>query len=164
MNYKDLKHEIGNLTDKCTYENFLKGYDPICIVIDEYESNNDIPSDLLDKIEENAPWELTESFLDSMDDVKKGDENYSKIYLIDFYCNGFYYSKEVDDLFREELRQSNGKNLNSGKARRWYYYFINRRIMEKYEIDSSILDNVESKFLFETNYNLEWRILFPNEN
>ena len=61
--------------------------------IEEYESNNEIPVILLDVLEENTPWEITEIFLELMLDVKRSDENYSKIFLIDFYNNRFYYSK-----------------------------------------------------------------------
>jgi hypothetical protein len=164
MKYEDLKEELGDLIHECTFENFDNGYDPISDLIDDFENINDIPHDLLLEIEENAPWDLTEDFLYSMARIKSTDSNYKKIYLIDFYCNGFYYSKEEDDLFSEEWKHWDHKLLQGGKTRSWYYYFIHRHIMHKYEIDSSILDNVESKFLFETDYKKEWKKLFLNDN
>ncbi len=132
--------------------------------IEEYESNNEIPVILLDVLEENTPWEITEIFLELMLDVKRSDENYSKIFLIDFYNNGFYYSKEEDDLFWEEWIHWDGKSLDGGKSRTWYYYFINRRIMKKHEADLSVLNNVECAFQTEIDYKKEWRELSLNEN
>lgn len=132
--------------------------------IDEYESCNEIPLELLDQLEENEPWKITENFLESMLDVKKGDEKYSKIYLIDFYGNVLYYSKEEDDLFWEEWIHWDGNSLECRKSRGWYYYFINRRIMQKYETDRSALCNVACTFQTEIDYKKEWRELSLNEN
>ena len=159
-----IKELLGLNLQHCTNENFKNGYDPISELIDDYENKNDIPMNILFEIEEYAPWDVTEDFLDSMVDVKKGDENYTKIYSIDFYCNVFYYSKEEDDLFWEEWKHWDGRLLSGGKTRKWYYYFLDRRIMHKYEMDSTILDNVENKFLFEIDYKKEWTQFFLNDN
>ena len=89
---------------------------------------------------------------------------FSDIFLIDFYNNGFYYSKEEDDLFWEEWIHWDGKSLDGGKSRTWYYYFINRRIMKKHEADLSVLNNVECTFHTEIDYKKEWRELSLTEN
>ena len=158
-----LKEELGELIQQCTDENFKNGYDPIAELIDEYESTNDIsPLQLLD-IEDNSEFDLTEDFLERMIDVKKGDEDYTKIYCMDFYCNGFYYSKEEDDKFWEKWKTRDGKHFKGGKTRSWYYYFINRNIMHKYDEDASILDNVEYIFRFDIDYNKEFNLLFKVE-
>lgn len=153
---------LGSSFEEDEFENDFYNYPDECI--EEFESNNEIPVKLLDVLEENAPWEITEIFLESMLDVEKGDENYSKIYLIDFYCNILYYSKEEDDLFWEEWIHWDGKSLDGGKSRTWYYYFINRRIMKKHEADLSVLNNVECTFHTEIDYKKEWRELSLNEN
>lgn len=155
-----IKELLGLNLQYCTNENFKNGYDPISELIDDYENKNDIPMNILFEIEEYAPWDVTEDFLDSMVDVKKGDENYKKIYLIDFYCNGFYYSKEEEDLLSEEWKISDGKQLSVGKTRMCYYQIIHRRIMGKHEINPSILENIECKFLIEIDYKKEWKQMF----
>lgn len=163
MKSEYLKKELGELIQQCTEENFKNGYDPITELIDEYESTNDIsPLQLLD-IEDNSEFDLTEDFLERMINVKKGDEDYTKIYCIDFYCNGFYYSKEEDDIFWQEWKTWDGSHLEGGRTRAWYYYFINRNIMHKYEEDPSILDNVEYIFRIEIDYNKEFNKLFKIE-
>ena len=73
-----------------------------------------------------------------LSDLKKtipGDENYCKVYCIFYGGNCFYYSKEMDDLFKPIWDESTDDGLSGGKTMQWYYYFIDSNIAEKFQID-----------------------------
>jgi hypothetical protein len=68
------------------------------------------------------------------------DLNYKSIYIIFYYGNAYYYSKEQDDIFSKEWSRWSGDNLFGGKSLAWYYHFLSRRI-------SMMLDDENSRFL-----------------
>lgn len=110
-------------------EDFDKGYNPVGEAIDDYENRNTLSQLDNDDIDDYLE---TENFLDEMASVEEGDENYETLYSINYYGYVFEYSKKEDDIFYEVWKTWDGKFLDGGKSGMWYYYFINRRIMEKY--------------------------------
>jgi hypothetical protein len=80
-------------------------------------------------------WEETEDFLYKMISVRRTHKNYSTIYNMDFYGNIFWYSKEMADAFLETWKTWDGSFLQGGKTRKWFYYFIDRNIDEKFDAE-----------------------------
>ncbi len=125
-----IKEQLGDLKYEYCHESFLQGYDLISDLVDQYEYQDDDENcydNYLDYLSD-IQWEKTYNILSDLNVLTPNDENYDTIYKIDFYTNGFYYSKKVDDNFREEWNTWDETFLQGGKSRSWYLYFINKRI------------------------------------
>lgn len=151
MKYEDLKEELGDLIHECTQKKFEKGFDPIGETIDDYETNNSLCSLEQDKIEYpkiemnhesdlEYIWEKTILFLEEMRHVTKGCKCYSQIYLMDYFSNSFFYSKEVAEEILDFWNDFKNSDLDGGKSKLWYYYFINREITNRYKKNKHLLD------------------------
>lgn len=98
MNTENLKALLGHKIDQCTNENFMKGYDPICDLIDELEGIN------IEYLQEQGEF-------DNMMD----DEEYYEKALSDL-------AQEIFDI--ETWRKDfNGKSINLFK--RWFFMRFN---------------------------------------
>ena len=141
MSIEQIKELLGDKIYQCTDENFKIGYDPITEIIDQLEIEQELSFDDVKTCEDY--WEETEEFLLEMELLNPTDENYSTIYNIDFYGNGFYYSKEAADTFLKTWNAWDGKHLYGGKNRMWFYYFIDRMIYDNLiEEENAILDSL----------------------
>jgi len=56
MNTVQLREELGELIHHCTNENFEKGYDPICDLIDDYDINRDDEGDEINYLDETYEY------------------------------------------------------------------------------------------------------------
>lgn len=131
MTSKKLKALLGDLIQECTDENFKLGHNPIVDLIDNLELDG-MESDCGKKdweTEERQAWNL--SLLEELTHLKPEDPRYEQVFFIDYYSNGFYYCTKDDEAFWEEWKTWDKTIFKSRELRFWYYYFLNRKIMDR---------------------------------
>jgi hypothetical protein len=149
MKTKNDKELLGEKIDHCMTENFKNGCDTIIDISEQYdlEFGQFIDDEKTEQEFWEESWEKTENFLCKMNSVRRTHKNYSTIYMIDFYGNDFWYSKEMADTFLETWKTWDDNFLQGGKNRKWFYYFIDQNIEEKFREEltneSFTIQNIE---------------------
>lgn len=144
MKHEDLKKEIGNLIQHCTYENFCKGYDPIIDYISNEEKmilndlELDVENDNMIKIGTKESYEL----INFLSYLKPEDPYYKTNFILDFNGNIFYYSRFYEDLFND-FSKSEFKKRYDFLDYNYYYlldlYILNTSVIEEdLELDKLI--------------------------
>ena len=59
---------------------------------------------------------------------------------MDYFSNSFFYSKEVAEEILDFWNDFKNSDLDGGKSKLWYYYFINREITNRYKKNKHLLD------------------------